>query len=277
MMQEVKNKKIFVIVIFLVTIALIHVCYTSNEFNIFNSNKVGLEMYYAFNGCGLFLPFYILLAFLSNNFVIDNFYKNRQTNFQNFIITREKHKKRVGKEIKLVLLSSFLLRIILHCIVFFVIDNFYSKIVLTHTGDISYYPETFFAFSNNSMISFFLFILYSSIGFSIFSLFLYSVIDFVKNQYIYKASGILFSILLVLLPAFLGNIFFASAGPRSYLETGFLYTIYSAGLLCPGIEVLNVNSYFLANNIYFFVSAISFLLISTCFISYSYKRRKING
>lgn len=234
-------------------------------------------MFYTFNGCGLFLPFYIFLAFLSNNFLLDNFYKNKQTKFQNFIITREGHKKRMIKEIKLVLIFSFLLRIILHFIVFFTISEFYAKIKLIHVGDISYYPETFFAFSNNSVVSFFLFILYSSIGFSIFSLFLYSIMDFIKNQYIYKASGVLLSVLLVIIPAFLGNIFFAEAGPRCYLETSFMYLIYSAGLLCPGIEVLKVNSYYLANNIYFLISSISFLLISILLISIGYKQRRANG
>ena len=234
-------------------------------------------MFYTFNGCAIFLPFYVFLAFISNNFLLDNFYKNRQTKFQNFIITRVGQKERIKYEIKTVLISSFIIRILLHIIVFLVIDIHFSPIVLNHTGDISYYPETFFALSSNSTLSFFLFILYSSIGFSIFSLLIYSLIDFIKNQYIYKASGVLASILLVVLPAFVGNIFLPGSNPYCYFETTFLYLIYSGGLLCPGIEVLKVNSYFFANNIYFLICSISFILISTTLIKIGYKRRIKNG
>lgn len=276
-MRELKNKWIFAIVTVLITIALIQFCYNSNEFSSINLKNVGLEIFYTFNGCAVFLPFYVFLAFLANAYALDNFYKYKQTKFQNFIITRIGEKERTKQEIKTVLITSFVIRIVLHLLVTLVISIKYAPIMLNHTGDPSYYPETFFALSNNSILSFALFILYSSIGFAIFSLFLYSLIDFIKNQYVYKASGVLMSVLLVILPAFIGNIFLPGSNPHCYFETGFLYLIYSAGLLCPGIEVLKVNSYFLVNNIYFFINSISFIIISIGLICFSYKRRVKNG
>lgn len=272
MLLEVKNKKIFAIVIILVTIALIHFFYNVGQYEGFSSNRIGLEMFYNFNGCGIFLPFYILLGFLTNNIVSDNFYRYRKNKFQNFITVREGKKKRMIKEIKIVLLSSFIVRLLLHVIVFFIINEFFADINLKFIGDPSYYPEAFFAFSHNSVISFVFYILYSCIGFSIISLFLYSIIWIIKNQYVYKISGILVSIIFVLIPAFIGNMWLANAGPRCYFETGFLYLIYSAGLLSPGIEVLKVNSNMIINHLYFYIGIIGFLILSIVCIGISIRR-----
>lgn len=276
-MEEFRNKKIFTIVIILMAIVLINFCYNVGQYGDFSSNKVGLKMFYDFNGCALFLPFYILLAFLTNNIISDNFSKYRKNKFSNFIITREGKKNRIKKEIKLIIISSIVVRLLLHLIVFIIINDHFADITFNYMKDPSYYPETFFAFSSDSLVSFAFYILYSCIGFSALSLFLYSLIDIIKNQYIYKVTGVLVSIIFVMLPAFIGNIWLANAGPRCYIQTGFLYSFYSAGLLSPGLEVLKVNSNMVTNHIYFYVSLIGFIFISFILIRITYNRSKKYG
>ena len=277
MKNELRNKIIYAIVALIATIVIINYCFISNDYGSFNSDTIGLKMFYTLNGCGLYLPFYIFLAFLSNNIICDSFYSNKKTGFQNFIISRVGFKERKISEIKYVLLSSFLVRVALHIITVVIINCFFAKIRLIYNGNPSYFPETFFAFSNNSLISFVIFIIYSSIGFSIFSLFLYGLIDFVKNQYVYKSMGIIMSVFLVVIPAVVGNFALVNYDYQSYFEASIIYIGYAAGLLSPGIEVLKVNSLAIANNVYFFVTAISYLIIILLLVIFGSRSERKNG
>ena len=182
-MADVKRKRNFAIVTVMVTIAIIYWCFNFYADGIYGSNHstAGLSMYYTINSFGNFLPFYIFLFFLATNFLPTNYYKNKYSKFNNFIITRVGNKKRMKYEIKSVLIGSFIFRLLLHVLVLIVINYFFVKIQFSFHNDPSYYPNGFFAFSSSSVISLIIYILYSSIGFSIFSLFIYSLIFFIKN------------------------------------------------------------------------------------------------
>lgn len=278
-MLELRNKKLFTVIIFSATIAIIYWCYKYYGAGIYTLGRgtSGLSLFYTLNGCGNFLPFYIFISFLSNNLVSDNYYKNKETGFQKFIVTRVNPKQRKRTEILSVLLISFIFRIIIHIITILTIYSLTKGLRLDFYGDPSYFPSSFFAFSNNSIISFILYIIYSSIGFSIFSLFLYSLINYTKNYYVYKSLGIIIAIIGVLIPAFIGNIGLNYIDESNPIFTAFLYSIYSAGLISPGIETLNSASGILNLHLYFIISCFGYLLMSTILLKIGYKKEIKNG
>lgn len=277
-MLEVSRKKIFVMISFLITIVLVYWGYhQGNIYPSLKTSSVGLEVFYLVSGCANFLPLYIFFAFLTSNFLSENFHKNKYNNFKNSIVSRTGYKKRFKSEIQLVLVSSFILRVLLSVIILLFIDLFLVNVNISFSGDITRFPFSFFALNSNSAVSLIVFIIYSGIGFSIMSLFMYSLIPFIKNLYVYKVSGVLASIIFVMIPAFIGNIVNNFTGLNSFIRTGFLYIFYSAGLLCPGIEVLNANPPVLVNHVYFFTSCFGFLFLSVILLYIGYKKERKNG
>ncbi len=275
-MTEVKNKRKFIIATILITYFIVFLCYNfyADGFYKSNSSTYGLSMFYTINSFSNFLPFYIYLGFLATNFIPSQYYKNKYSKFQKFIITRVTNKVRTKYEIKKVLIYSFIFRILLHILVFFIINTFFVEINFSFYKDPSYYPDGFFALSSNCFLSFILFIIYSSIGFSVFSLFIYSLIYYIRNFYVYKVSGIIMSIIGVFLPAFLGNLYLSISNNYNSLGIGLLYLIYSGNLLSPGIDTLIYRPSILTTNIYFFVSCLGYLLISLILILIRYRKER---
>ena len=105
-MTEVKNKRKFIIATILITYFIVFLCYNfyADGFYKSNSSTYGLSMFYTINSFSNFLPFYIYLGFLATNFIPSQYYKNKYSKFQNFIITRVTNKGRTKYEIKKVLI-----------------------------------------------------------------------------------------------------------------------------------------------------------------------------
>ena len=83
-MRELASKKKVLIVSFLLIILMIYYIGTYYSDGLYhNKTNYGAYIFYTLNS---FLPFYLLLAFLSNNLVTSNFYQNKYSKFQNMII-----------------------------------------------------------------------------------------------------------------------------------------------------------------------------------------------
>ncbi len=278
-MKELSNKKIFFIAVFILMYIFIQIGYVIMSFDKLPNavGKVGLEFFYRLNGHSLYLPFYILLGFLINNIIDTNYHKNKYTTFQNFIVERTKYKNRLKQEITNVLVVSFFVRLAIHIFTFIIINFSCCKIRLNFTGDPSYYPDSFFAFSNNSVISFFIYIIYSCIGFSILSLFLYSLIPFIKNLYVYKISGILVSVLGVMIPALIGNIYISKVGKLDLIGNIITNIFNSGGLLSPGIESFTGVITIFDKHAMYFLACFGYLALTAILLLYRYKRERKNG
>ena len=91
-MRELASKKKVLIVSFLLIVLMIYYLETYYSDSLYHNNlNCGAYIFYTLN---CFLPFYLLLAFLSNNLVTSNFYQNKYSNFQNMIIPRTGFKKK---------------------------------------------------------------------------------------------------------------------------------------------------------------------------------------
>lgn len=279
-MKELKNKKFFAIIILFLIIGLAYWGYVSMYKGLMGGyidGKNGLSLFYRLNGFSFFLPFYLLLAFLSNNIVCDSFYKNKYNKFQNNIITRVGYKNRFIYEIKSVLKTSFITRLIIHIALIIIIGVFIIPIGFVFTKDPSNYISAFFAFSNKTAISFIFYIIYSCVGFSIMSLFLYSLIILIKNFYLYKITGILTSIIGSMVPALLANIFLAASSNINIFQNIILNIFYCGNLLSPGIDPFTTSRTIVSHHVFFFVSCLGYLLLSGIILTIKWKKEKKYG
>lgn len=277
-MEEIKDKKIFILIIIFIVYGLVALGYKIMGFNMLSNSEgqIGLEMFYRINGYSLFLPFYLLLSFLINNVITINYHKNKYTTFQNFIIERKTYKERYKYEVKSILIVSFCFRLFIHVVTFLIINFCFCKIGLIMTKDPSYYIDGVFAYSSNSLISFIIYVIYSCIGFSILSLFLYILIPFIKNLYVYKISGLLVGVLGTMLPALIGNIYISHFG---YNMLGQIVTnlFYSGGLISPGIESFVGVTTILQRHIMFYLACLGYISLIGIFGFIKYKRERKNG
>ena len=267
-MRELTSKKKVLIVSFLLIILMIYYIGTYYSDGLYhNKTNYGAYIFYTLNS---FLPFYLLLAFLSNNLVTSNFYQNKYSKFQNMIIPRIGFKKRILYEIKTVLFSSIIVRLMIHIFTLIVIHLFFSEIHFQ-----GFESSAFVALNTNATISLLLYIIYSTIGFAIFSLFLYSLIYFIKNKYIYNVSGIIIFVILAVSMALIGNALYANQ-LNVKLFNPLLEAINTLSLILPGLETSTAITSIRETNLYFGYTCIMFLIYSCilCFIGCSWTRKK---
>lgn len=267
-MRELTSKKRVLIVSFLLIILMIYYIGTYYSDGLYhNKTNYGAYIFYTLNS---FLPFYLLLAFLSNNLVTSIFYQNKYSKFQNMIIPRIGFKKRILYEIKTVLFSSIIVRLMIHIFTLIVIHLFFSEIHFQ-----GFESSAFVALNTNATISLLLYIIYSTIGFAIFSLFLYSLIYFIKNKYIYNVSGIIIFVILAVSMALIGNALYANQ-LNVKLFNPLLEAINTLSLILPGLETSTAITSIRETHLYFGYTCIMFLIYSCilCFIGCSWTRKK---
>ena len=279
-MKEIKCKQMLLtfistLILILVTLYYLYNYWSDGIYSKFGFNK-GLNIFYIMNQGGIFLFFTLIIAFLSSNFINLVFYQNKYNDFQKYIVTRIGYKKRMIYEIKNVLTISFLLRLFIHIFLIIIIHIFYSRFVFIEYQDISFYPEGVAALFYNSKISLLLYIVYSSIGFSVFSLFMYSLIYYIKNKYIYKVSGIIIFILLVVITALIGNQLYIVFENIKFANP-LLQALATTSLLCPGLESFTTISTLAEVHLYFWYTIFCFLSYSLILITICYRRSRRNG
>ena len=256
-MRELARKKKILAISFLLIVLMIYYISTYYSDGIYqNNSSCGANIFYVLN---YFLPFYLLLAYLSNNLVTSNFYQNRYSKFQNMVITRTGFIKRILYEIKVVLLTSVITRLVIHIFTLTVIHFFFSKIEFQ--GD---NLSLFVSLNTNPLISLLLYIIFSTIGFAIFSVFLYSLIYFIKNKYIYNVSGIIILVVLTVSIALIGNSLYAHQ-VNVKLFNPILEAINPLSLLIPGLETSTAITSINEVNLYFGYTCIMFLMYSCIF------------
>lgn len=273
-MKELTNRKSIIIISLTLVILMIFYIGTYYSDGIYHNRiNCGANIFYTFNS---FLPFYLLLAFLSGNLVVSNFYQNKYSKFQNMIITRVGAKKRIFYEIKKVIYTSIIFRLLIHIISLLVIHIFFSKIHFVQHSNIEYYASSFVALSSNPTVSLILYIIYSTIGFCVFSLFIYGFIYFVKNRYVYKVSGIILYVGLVVFAAIIGNQLYVYFSDIKF-SNPFLQAINTSSLLIPGLETATSITSILETNVYSWYTCIMFLIYSGVFSFIRWKMERKNG
>lgn len=274
-MKELANKKITMIIILIVTVVSLYYLfnYWSDGLYAKFSSNIGLELFYSFQD---FIPCFLILGLLSTCLVVETFYQNRQSRFQNYIIARIGYKERIKYEVKSVVITSFIIRLLFNIVLLLIIHLFFSNIAFKEYSDVSYYASGVVELFTNSKISLLLYIIYSSIGFSIFSLFVYGVSYFIKNQHVFKISGIVFFIGLTVLSAIIGNQLYIYFSDIKF-SNPLLQALATSSLMVPAMMGFTSITSLFETHIYFWYTCLCFIIYSGILLFIRCKLERKNG
>lgn len=274
-MKEIKNKKLTIIILLFITYLSLYFLFHYWSDGIFSrfSSDTGLKVFYRFQD---YIPGYLIYGLLSTCLVVEIFYLNKQSKFQYFVIARVGHKDRLKYEIIQVLKTSFFVRLIFNLILLLMIHLFFSNLSFREYSDLSNYVSEVIGLYNNSKISLLLYIIYSSIGFSIFSLFIYSMSYFIKNQYIFKVSGIILFVGMTVIAAILGNQLYVYFDNIKFANP-ILEAISTVNLVTPAMNNFTTITSLFETHIYFWYSCLCFLIYSVILLYFRYNLEKKNG
>lgn len=229
--------------------------------------NAGLEFFYYIHSIGLTPYHFICMMLLIPNIVSCDFLNSYITHAHYPIETRISKKEYYFHAYFINMIFTFLIVLIIEVLILLIIHFFYTPI---HFNSMTY-PEFYYATTqllfHNEFYNVIAFILMTSLGYSAVSSLLFSFQCFIRNPFVYRCSGVLIGILLVLLPALI----------QSYLpiqDVAFLLQINN--LVCLGIEGVRDTPLQLS---YFIVYMISFIIYEGCAwcgFQYMYKWRYNN-
>ena len=185
---------------------------------------------------------FLLITLIIPNLISDEFLKFRINHFDNFIINRMSYNRYFRDTVIFNMLITFIYIMIVDIVLLIVIHLFYFPISLSKLYSLSEPLQYGNIITNNAAINIVLYVIMSSFGYSLYSSFIYSLQTFIHNTYLYKACGVIISIILYLFPTIFSVIIL------NYTHMTFLSKlIYYLALPClitPGIAynvALNMN------------------------------------
>lgn len=268
-MKEIKNKIPTVIVTGIATYIILYYLFNYWSDGIYSrfNTRVGLDLFYMFQSR---IYSYLIIGALSTFFIVDIFYRNKQSKFQNMVITRTGYIERMKYEVCQVIKCSFIIKIIFNLFLVIIIHLFMSKI---RFYDCTSYCQIY---SQNPLLSFIIQNIYSCIGFSVFNLFIYSISYFIKNQHMYKVSGIISIIGFTCLMSIVGNALIAILNDAS-VANPFFQAFFPLALITPGINTPTTVTTTFGEHFWYFYTCACFAIYSLILIEIRKKKERKNG
>lgn len=263
-----KEKVIILTIIFILLNISIYIAYKQSIYSSIEYyqtyNQAGLDFFYHIHTIGVtpFLFFIFLLCI--TNIVSYDFLTLHQNHFSYQIITRTTSKSYYLYSYIQNIILTFLSILCFEILILGIIHFFYLPI---HFQNIQY-PDLYYAksqiLSNNQMISLISFILCTSIGYSIVSSIIFSLQCFMTNKYVYRCFGVIFGILLVVIPALI----------QGYLaQPDFAFLLQVNNIVALGMENVRANPFGLSNLFLFILSSAIYSMISYLIFQFFMKWR----
>lgn len=252
-----KEKFLIIFIVFiLINISLFIVykdsIYSNLEYQQLYPNT-GLSLFYFFHNIGT-NPFLMIIMMLMLPNLISYDFLNLQQTHASYLIETRISKKTYYTQIfiKNIIISASLV-FIFECSLGLIIHFFYVPLQFNATTYMEYYYNVAQLLSSNEITSFILFVVMNAIGYSIVSSLLFSLQVIVTNKYIYRCFGVIFGILLVVIPALI-------QGYLPFPEAAFLLQINN--LIALGIENVRVNPFGLSHYMMYSIAFVIYLSIS---------------
>lgn len=203
--MKMSNNKYRTIIMLSIIVALIypiiHFKVKYPTIPLMNDDQAGLLYFYNYmspiDNVIFFVFIYIIATHLHGVWRI----QNKRNRYDYFLKTRIGFKKLYTIDILYNFIEGFILYLLIEILTLFSIHMFCSKIVLYNVFN---FAEDYIYGANSIVSNYGLnllaFVVLSAIGFAIFSSFIYSISFFVKNIFAYRAIGIIFGMLLTVLP-----------------------------------------------------------------------------
>jgi len=218
-----------------------------------NDPEMGLDFFYFLQGSGLTLTMFILTSIIIPNIISSDFLSYNNNKFDNLLITRITTDKYNKTEKNFNFIATFIVILLTHLITLIVIHLFCFKISFSINEIYLDATRQTNLFSNSLMLSLIIYIILSSLGYALFSNFIFSLQAYIKNIYLYRTLGICTSLILYIGASVLSRYLYDFTG--SMLFATIAYFINVSNILSPGI----IKSPILSNNSILFYIGTSFL------------------
>ena len=204
-------------------------------------SEMGLDFFYCLQDSGLTLILYVLTTLIVPNIISADFLLYEHNKFNHFMITRMSSSFYHKKERQFNFLATFILILMTHLLTILIIHLFFFKISFSINPIYMNATRQTHLLSSSLLLNLIIYMILSSIGYALFSHFLFSLQYFIKNVYLYRTLGLLVSLILYIGASVLSHTFYNTSG--SLLAT-LAYFLNIINILTPSIiksPVLNNN------------------------------------
>lgn len=220
--------------------------------------EMGLDFFYYLQDSGLTLILYVLTTLVVPNIISADFLLYNHNKFNQFMITRMSSTAYHKKERQFNFFATFILILITHLLTIFIIHLFFFKISFSINPIYMNATRQTNLLSGSLLLNLIIYIILSSIGYALFSHFLFSLQYFIKNVYLYRTLGLLVSLILYIGASVLSHTFYNTSGS---LTATLAYFFNIINILTPSIiksPVLNNNPY-----LFYIGTALLYYLLSS--------------
>lgn len=220
--------------------------------------EMGLDFFYYLQDSGLTLILYVLTTLIIPNIISADFLLYNHNKFNHFLITRMSSSIYHKKERQFNFVSTFILILITHLLTILIIHLFFFKISFSINPIYMNATRQTNLLSSSLLLNLIIYMVLSSIGYALFSHFLFSLQYFIKNVYLYRTLGLLVSLILYIGASVLSHIFYNTSG--SLIAT-LAYFLNIINILTPSIiksPVLNNNPH-----LFYIGTALLYYLLSS--------------
>lgn len=155
----------------------------------------GLSFFYTSLSAGTLYAVYIILILITPNLFASEFLINRNNGFSNLIKSRIGYKRYFKNNIIILFVSSFVTLLVFQLFVLLLIHMVYAPIEFTYFS-IGVTSTSSQFLHPNEIINLVLYIVCTSLGYGIFSVFLFSMQAWLRNVYLFRLSGLIAGLLL---------------------------------------------------------------------------------
>ena len=219
---------------------------------------MGLDFFYYLQDSGLTLILYVLTTLIVPNIISADFLLYDHNKFNQFMITRMSSSLYHKKERQFNFIATFILILITHLLTILIIHLFFFKISFSINPIYMNATRQTNLLSGYLLLNLIIYTILSSIGYALFSHFLFSLQYFIKNVYLYRTLGLLVSLILYIGASVLSHTFYNTSGNLTATLAYFLNII---NILTPSIiksPVLNNNPY-----LFYIGTALLYYLLSS--------------
>ena len=220
--------------------------------------EMGLDFFYYLQDSGLTLILYVLTTLIVPNIISADFLLYDHNKFNQFMITRMSSTTYHKKERQFNFFATFILILITHLLTILIIYLFFFKISFSINPIYMNATRQTNLLSGYLLLNLIIYTILSSIGYALFSHFLFSLQYFIKNVYLYRTLGLLVSLILYIGASVLSHTFYNTSGSLTATLAYFLNII---NILTPSIiksPVLNNNPY-----LFYIGTALLYYLLSS--------------
>ena len=220
--------------------------------------EMGLDFFYYLQDSGLTLLLYVLTTLIVPNIISADFLLYEHNKFNYFLITRMSSSLYHKKERQFNFLATFILILMTHLLTILIIHLFFFKISFSINPIYMNATRQTHLLSSSLLLNLIIYMVLSSIGYALFSHFLFSLQYFIKNVYLYRTLGLLVSLILYIGASVLSHTFYNTSG--NLLAT-LAYFLNIINILTPSIiksPVLNNNPH-----LFYIGTALLYYLLSS--------------